>query len=147
MMPTDEHRAQDAVIAQTVERTRSKAEELARDPEKSRKLLAEAMIKASAHEKNPGPLSDIWQSLTALFRLMQAYSRREYTDIPWGSIVMVVVAIIYFVAPVDLIPDFIPVAGFIDDAAVIAFVLRQVKGDLDTFVAWEAAHADDAPVP
>ncbi len=137
-MPADQYQSDNAVIAATVEKTKSKAEEFARDPEKSKALLAEAVKKAQEQGKNQGSLSDIWQNMTALFRLLQAYSRHEYTDIPWGSIVMVVVAIIYFVSPIDLIPDFIPLAGYVDDAAVIAFVLQQIKVDLDKFIAWEA---------
>ena len=144
-MSTDEHQTKSALIAASVEKTKSKAEEYARDPQKSMELLAEAAKKAKAKENNRGPLADIWQNLTALFRLLQAYTRHEYTDIPWGSVVMVVVAILYFVSPVDLIPDFIPVAGYVDDAAVIAFVLRQIKADLDRFIAWEAGQKAGEP--
>ena len=39
--------------------------------------------------------------------------------------------------PADLIPDFIPVIGYLDDAAVVALAVRSVKGDLDAFRAWE----------
>jgi uncharacterized membrane protein YkvA (DUF1232 family) len=145
-MSTVEDQPHESAISAAVEKTRSKAEEYARDPKKSEALLAEALKKAQSQEKNRGPLAGVWQSITALFRLLRAYSRREYTEIAWGSLVMVVVAIIYFVSPVDLIPDFIPVAGYIDDAAVIAFVLRQVKADLDKFVAWEAEHQIGEPV-
>ncbi len=80
----------------------------------------------------------MWNNLTAMFRLFQAYIHKDYTRIPWGSIVLIVVAIIYFVSPFDLIPDWIPVAGFIDDAAVIGFVLKQISNDLDNFTKWEA---------
>ena len=145
-MSADEYQPQNTVISATVEKTRSKAEEYVRDPKKSERLLAEAMKKAKAQEKNQGPLAGLWQNLTALFRLLQAYIRHEYTDIPWGSIVMVAVAVVYFVSPIDIIPDFIPVSGFIDDAAVIAFVLKQVKTDLDKFVAWEADHKISEPI-
>jgi uncharacterized membrane protein YkvA (DUF1232 family) len=55
------------------------------------------------------------------------------------------VGIIYFVSPIDLIPDFIPVAGYVNDAAVIAFVVRQVKIDLDKFTAWEAEQRAGMP--
>jgi uncharacterized membrane protein YkvA (DUF1232 family) len=127
-------------ISETVEKTRSKAEEYARDPEKAKKLIDEAVRKARRQEKNKGPLADIWNYLMALFRLLQAYLRREYTDIAWGSIVLVVVAIVYFVSPLDLIPDFIPALGFVDDAAVIAFVVAQVKAEVDDFLRWEADH-------
>lgn len=137
-MPNGENQTQDTAITAAVEKTRNKAEEYARDPGKSGRLLADALKKADAQDHSQGPLADVWQNLTALFRLLQAYSRREYTDIPWGSIVMVVIAIIYFVSPIDLVPDFLPVAGYVDDATVIAFVIRQIKGDLDKFTAWEA---------
>ena len=137
-MSANKQEPSDAVVASTVEKTKSKAEEYVRDPEKSKQLLEEALKKAKEKEKSKGPLADLWNSLTALLRLLQAYIRHEYTDIPWGSIVMVVVAIIYFVSPIDLIPDWIPIAGYIDDAAVIAFVIRQIKVDLDNFLKWEA---------
>jgi uncharacterized membrane protein YkvA (DUF1232 family) len=36
-------------------------------------------------------------------------------------------ALAYFVIPMDAIPDFLPVIGFADDAAVLAFALRLVS--------------------
>jgi uncharacterized membrane protein YkvA (DUF1232 family) len=48
------------------------------------------------------------------------------------------VAIIYFVNPFDLIPDFIPVIGYLDDVAVIALAVASIHNDLDDFRAWEA---------
>jgi len=79
----------------------------------------------------------VWNNLKALLRLFKAYLSREYTSIPWGSIVMVVIAILYFVSPLDLVFDWIPLAGFVDDAAVIAFVLKQINNDIETFLKWE----------
>jgi uncharacterized membrane protein YkvA (DUF1232 family) len=135
-------------IAEAVEKTKSKAEEYARDPKKAKKLLEDAVKKAKGFEKNRGPLGEVWSYLTALFRLLRAYIGGEYRDIPWGSIVLVTVGIVYFVSPIDLIPDVLPGIGFIDDAAVIAFVVGQIKADLDNFLAWEIIQAeaeDDEP--
>jgi uncharacterized membrane protein YkvA (DUF1232 family) len=39
----------------------------------------------------------------------------------------------------DLIPDAIPVAGLVDDAAVLAFVLRQARAEVEAFKKWEKA--------
>ena len=123
-------------IATAIERIKNKAEEYAHDPNKARKLYDDAVKKAKRYEKNRGPLADVWGYLTALFRLLKAYISGDYRDIAWGSIVLVIVAIIYFLSPIDLIPDILP-GGFIDDAAVIAFVIAQIKADLDNFLAWE----------
>lgn len=129
-------------IAEAVENTKNKAEGYVRDPKKAKKLLEDAVKKAKGFEKNRGPLGEVWSYLTALFRLLRAYIRGEYRDIPWGSIVLVTVAIIYFVSPIDLIPDVLPGIGLIDDAAVIAFVVAQIKADLDNFLAWEITQAE-----
>lgn len=128
-------------IAQAIEKAKSKAEEYARDPKKAKKLLDDAIKKAKNYEKNRGPLSDVWAYLTALFRLLKAYIRGDYRDIAWGPVVLVIAAIIYFVSPVDLIPDVLP-GGFIDDAMVIGFIIAQIKADLDNFMAWEIEHSD-----
>lgn len=129
-------------IAEVVDKTKNKAEGYLRDPKKAKNLLDDAVKQAKGFEKNRGPLDEVWSYLTALFRLLRAYILREYREIPWGSIVLVTVGIIYFVSPIDLIPDMLPF-GFGDDAAVIAFVVVQIKADLDNFLAWEIIQTED----
>lgn len=123
-------------IAKVIEKIKSKAEEYARDPNKVKQLLNDAVKKTKSYEGSRGPLADVWGYLTALFRLLKAYIRGDYRDIPWGPIVLVIVAILYFVSALDLIPDILP-GGLVDDVAVISFVVAQVKTDLDNFMAWE----------
>ncbi len=50
----------------------------------------------------------------------------------------IIAAIVYFVSPIDLIPDFIPIVGYIDDVFIIGLVIRSVKADLDRFLLWES---------
>jgi uncharacterized membrane protein YkvA (DUF1232 family) len=126
-------------IADAVKKTSNRASEYLRDREKTMKLIGDARRKAGDAMPASGPLVEVWHYLQTLFRLVGAYTRREYTDIPWKSLVLIGGAILYFVMPADLIPDIIPVAGLVDDAAVIAFVVAQVRGDLDAFAAWEAS--------
>ena len=130
-------------IEKVIEKTKSKAEEYARDPNKAKKLLDDAVKKTKNYEKNRGPLAEVWSYMTALFRLLRAYIRKDYRDIPWGPIVLVIVAIIYFVSPIDLISDILPGIGLIDDAAIIAFAVAQIKADLDNFLAWEVEKSNN----
>ena len=136
-MPENNPIPSDDRVREAVDRNKTRAEEYLHDTEKSRQLLDEAVRKARRNQGAHQFQTDFWSELRAFFRLLQAYIRREYTVIPWASIVMVTAAIIYFVSPIDLILDWIPLAGFIDDAAVLVFVLRQVKVDLDKFQVWE----------
>jgi len=126
---------EEAVKSPEFQQAKNKAEEYARDPEKANKLVDDAFKKAKG--KNKGPLGDVWRYLTALMRLTRAYFSKQYTDVPGQTIVLAIAALIYFVSPVDLIPDFIPVVGYLDDVTVISFVVASIKADLDNFLEWE----------
>ena len=80
---------------------------------------------------------DLWAYFLAMLRLIRAYSRREYRNVPLQSLVMIIGAIIYILNPFDLIPDWIAGLGFADDAVVLAFAVRQTRQTLDDFMTWE----------
>jgi uncharacterized membrane protein YkvA (DUF1232 family) len=82
-------------------------------------------------------LGDALDDLDALRRLMNAWVRAEYREVPRSTIVLVVAAVLYFVVPTDLIPDFIVAVGFVDDVAVIGWVTRELRRELSSFRDWE----------
>jgi len=125
-------------VSKAANRAKNRAEDYLKDPAKSKQLLDDAMKKAKNKEKPTGPTADLWANLKTVFRLLQAYFSKQYTTIPWGSIAMIVGSVIYFVSPIDLMPDWFPLAGFVDDAAVLMFVLKQMNSDLSKFLQWEA---------
>ena len=113
----------------------------ARDPARLQALLDRAKRKAHAQQRR---LAEVWDSLMAAIRLLRAYARGDYRDIPWSSLLSIIATVVYFVTPLDLIPDFLLAFGLIDDAALIGWILASLKGDIDRFVAWERAQAGDA---
>ena len=112
-----------------------RAEREAKEPGRLRKLAGTAGEKMREHGEQIG---EIRHDLPVLLRVMRAYARGDYRKIPWRSLVTIVAGVLYFISPIDLIPDFIPVIGYVDDAAVISLVLRGVRGDLEAFEKWEA---------
>lgn len=116
-------------------RARSKAEAYAKDPKKLGKLFQDAAAKAKDAAK--GPFGETWAYFQAMIRLVRAYADGSYREIPTGSLLLILVAVIYFVSPIDLIPDALPGVGLIDDAFVVSLTVKQVKADLDAFMAWE----------
>jgi uncharacterized membrane protein YkvA (DUF1232 family) len=78
-----------------------------------------------------------WKSFTALLRMMQAWVGGRYREVPARTLLFSVLALLYFVSPIDLITDFVPVIGWLDDAAVIVLLLSAIGKDLDRFRAWE----------
>lgn len=113
----------------------SKAESYAKNPDKLRQLYEDANKKSKKISK--GAFAETWAYLMAMLRLIRAYYTGTYSDIPWQSLVLIVLTVIYFVSPFDLIPDWLPAIGLIDDALVVGIVLKSVKDDLDAFMEWE----------
>jgi len=113
------------------------AETYARDPNRLRQLVADAAGKIGMIPR--GPFLETWPYLMAMIRLIRDYHRAEYRDISEQNLQIIIAAILYFVSPFDVIPDWVPVLGHIDDAFVIALALKSVRADLDTFMAWETA--------
>ena len=51
--------------------------------------------------------------------------------VPAPAKATIAAALVYFIVPIDLIPDFLIPVGFTDDAAVIALALATVKAYVD----------------
>ncbi len=71
--------------------------------------------------------------------LVKDYYQGNYKDIPYKTISAVVVGLLYILNPIDIIPDFIPLIGYIDDALVIVitFCLKLVEKDLHKYQSWK----------
>jgi uncharacterized membrane protein YkvA (DUF1232 family) len=113
------------------------AEACVRDATRLRQLVEDAVGKINITPR--GPFADTWPYLMAMIRLIRDYQRAEYRDISEPNLQIVIAAILYFVSPFDVIPDWVPVLGHIDDAFVVSLALKSVRLDLDTFMAWETA--------
>ena len=116
---------------------KSRVDDYFHNPDKTRLLYEEAVKKANADDNPQAAQADSWLRTKAFFRMLKAYAKGEYTSIPWGSFLLFAGAILYFISPIDLLVDWVPVAGYIDDVVVVVFVIRQFKRDIDTFIFWE----------
>ena len=118
------------------DRAKSKAERFAKDREKVRHLLEEAILKAGRHKDS---LKEVWDELSVFFRLLKRWVNGDYKEVPWRTIVLIIAGIIYFVNPIDAIFDVIPFVGYIDDVTVVGIVLNSVRKDIEKFLEWEKA--------
>ncbi len=85
----------------------------------------------------PQPLKELWADLKAMVTCVRDYWSGTYREIPWKSIAAMTGAIVYFVSPIDVIPDFVPLIGYVDDAAVISLALKWVSDDLAAYRRWK----------
>ncbi|WP_215234107.1 YkvA family protein [Dyadobacter linearis] len=84
-----------------------------------------------------GNLSEFQNSVQLLIRMVRAYASGQYRHLPWKSLLSVVAVLIYFVSPLDLIPDFLPFVGVTDDIALVVWLMKTLSDDISKFGAWE----------
>lgn len=86
-------------------------------------------------------LGDTRHDLKLLQALCLAWWRGEYRAIGSKCLLSTVAALLYFVSPLDAIPDWILGVGYLDDIAVLAWLMKTWRGELDAFRAWRAGQS------
>jgi uncharacterized membrane protein YkvA (DUF1232 family) len=84
-----------------------------------------------------GLLARLFQDLKLLFPLIKDYWKGTYRDVSLKSIIIFVVALAYIISPIDLIPDYIPGLGQIDDAVILGLSLYFLEKDLRKYKEWK----------
>lgn len=72
----------------------------------------------------------VWASL------LKYYAKGEYGPVPTSTLVVIVCGFFYLLKPGDLIPDFLPGLGQMDDLFVIAVCEKLAGEEVDRFKAW-----------
>lgn len=123
----DEQKAREAL-----ENGYSLAEETLKDEDSMERLFQR--IEKKLREIHP--VGDKLATIPIMASLVRSYVKKEYTDVPIGSVIAIISALLYFVSPVDVVPDTIPVLGYFDDAAVVAACWKLVESDAAEYQTW-----------
>ena len=89
-------------------------------------------------------LAKYFNDLCEIFELLRDRVAGVYRETPWTTIAALTGALIYVLSPIDLILDFIPGIGFLDDAVVIGLAIKLARPDLEKYRAWMAARKEKA---
>ncbi len=87
--------------------------------------------------KDSSHLERFAKDLMLFMSLIKDYYKGNYRDIPYKTISAGVVGLLYTLNPIDIIPDFIPFIGHIDDALVLTFCLKLIEKDLQKYQTWK----------
>ncbi|MDD2051304.1 YkvA family protein [Pseudomonas putida] len=103
-------------------------------------LLFAVARKGNAQGNRLGKLKS---DLRLLQALCLAYWRGEYRAISPKALISVVAGLMYFLSPIDAIPDFLPVFGMFDDIAVLAWLMKTLDDELSAFRVWRERQAPE----
>ena len=82
-------------------------------------------------------LAQEFKNIPTMVSMVRSYLRGNYTKIPKRTILAIVSALIYFLSPIDVVPDWIPLLGQLDDAIVIASCWNLVNKDVEDYRQWK----------
>lgn len=129
-------------VEEILRKLEGKANAIYFDSDKLKKLLNATKEKVEGNKT----LMEIWDDIKLFLDLIRDWIRGDYKDISKGSMIMIIISLLYLVNPLDIVPDFIP-GGFIDDLAVIAYVIKKISEELKVYKEWRNSKAnDDNPI-
>jgi len=86
---------------------------------------------------NSGLLQKYSELAKLMYGMLKDYRKGVYSKVPWFTIATVAFSFLYILNPLDIIPDFIPGLGYIDDMAIFTFGLRFIESDLHNYLDWK----------
>jgi uncharacterized membrane protein YkvA (DUF1232 family) len=106
------------------------------------KVAQKAMNKADKEDSFQSIAEGAFSSFKSLVALVKAYANGSYRGVSKQNMILVVAAILYFVTPIDIVPDFIPLLGWLDDITIMGWVIKTIGEELSKF---EDEHQKDEP--
>ena len=122
--------------------TQEKIEELYRKVSENFKLEDIKTLLGKAKElfakfQDNEKLKEFLSDYKLLIEMIKDYYNGEYREVPMYVIAAIGGTLLYILSPIDLIPDFLPVIGYLDDAAVFAFCLKMIGKELEMYKKWK----------
>jgi len=109
--------------------------------EKKTQDTLERMVAWIEEHAGVGP-GHFFKQVVLLYEMARDAVKGEYS-VPYKALVMIIAALIYVLTPIDLIPDWILVVGWTDDAAVVAFTIKTIIDDLREYADWREVDLEE----
>ncbi|WP_369811279.1 YkvA family protein [Hymenobacter convexus] len=100
-------------------------------------VLNEVADKLANKESKDNKFRQLFDVALTLVRLVRSFISGEYRDIDTGTIISGLAVLLYVLSPIDLVPDFIPVLGFLDDLSLVSWYVGKFQGEIVKFRNWE----------
>ncbi|MBF9222307.1 YkvA family protein [Hymenobacter ruricola] len=100
-------------------------------------VLNEAADKLADKESKDNKFRQLFEVARTLVRLVRSYISGDYREISSSTIVSGLAVLLYVLSPIDLVPDFIPVLGFLDDLSLVSWFVGKFQVEITRFREWE----------
>ncbi|WP_417885944.1 YkvA family protein [Zunongwangia sp.] len=98
------------------------------------KIAADSQEEVTEKITNSGMLKKYTEIGKLMYAMLRDYQKGIYNDVPWFTIAAIAFSFLYILNPLDIVPDFIPGLGYIDDFAIITFAIRFIETDIHKYL-------------
>ncbi|HRE40470.1 MAG TPA: DUF1232 domain-containing protein [Ignavibacteria bacterium] len=105
-------------------------------------LSDEKTVTAKEERLKKDKLFKLFDQVKLAMEMLKDYRAKRYTDIPWRTIGLLTAALLYFINPFDLIPDFLPIFGYTEDAVAFLAIFKSIQTDLKNYCLWKGYDTD-----
>ena len=105
-------------------------------------ILKEKKIEDKSKKLNLDIFQKLFNQIKLALEMVKDFKSRTYTDVPWRTMALIIVALLYFLNPLDLIPDLLPVLGLTDDAIAFASIFKSLQVDLRNYCVWKGYNTE-----
>lgn len=113
------------------------------DEEKIRKRFPKAIARLPDRSTGVGWIDGMIEQVKLLYEML---FDPEFVMM-WETKAAIIAALEYFISPIDVVPDAIPVVGWADDALVVMFAIHSVSGDIARYAAFKRQQQEKGRTP
>lgn len=92
---------------------------------------------------NSGVLKKYTELGKIMLGMLKDYKNGIYKNVPWFTMAAIGFSLLYVFNPFDIMPDFIPGIGYLDDFAVFTYSLKFIESDLHKYLDWKIAQTEE----
>jgi uncharacterized membrane protein YkvA (DUF1232 family) len=85
--------------------------------------------------------ADNFERIKVVLRLVEAWRNKQYLEVSKSALFVGILILLYIVSPLDILPDFIPIVGGLDDILLIGYLLTIIDKEIERFLNWEQRFA------
>lgn len=108
-----------------------------RKPDRVWKLTKDAADRVQTYHTVGEFTHDVVDKVKQLCRMTRSYVRGEYEGITRTQVMMIIGTLLYFIMPVDMVPDTIPIIGYLDDLSLFSWLVFAISAEMQEFREWE----------
>ena len=97
------------------------------------KKVSRAQVLARLKDRIVAAYQILLDNIRTAYDMISDSVTGKYKGVPKSTLAFLAGGLAYLALPIDLVPDFIPAAGWMDDAAVLAWIFKRCADEFQTY--------------